>query len=163
MKKSILQKTIETCESNHKPSTNNYLPCNVSDRNYLPSCTSVGYILQMCKGSSVLVHPFRKSRTYDWDIWTDEQTGSFLYTPQILIASGITTDVSHVLAVFNAVDVSFYLQLTIIFPQIINYIKQEKQILKSTFNSIYLSLSRLLEKCVLQNIHDLLSFFVTCY
>ena len=118
----------------------------------------------MCKVSSVLVHPFRKSRTYDWDIWTDEQTGSFLYTPQILIASGITTDVSHVLAVFNAVDVSFYLQLTSkllssIDNQIINYIKHEKQILKSTFNSIYLSLSRLLEKCVLQNMHDLLSFF----
>ena len=32
------------------------------DRDYLPSCTSQGHILQLCKVSSILVHPFRRRK-----------------------------------------------------------------------------------------------------
>ena len=47
----------------NKKQTNNYLPWNSSDQDYLPSCTSSGCILQLWKVPSVLVHLLSRSCT----------------------------------------------------------------------------------------------------
>ena len=56
--------------------TTYYLPWNSLNQDYPPSCTSSECILQLCKVSSALVHPLRRSCTYK----TDEGTAPFLYT-----------------------------------------------------------------------------------
>jgi len=47
-----------------------------------PSCTLLGFILQLCKVWSVSVHPLKRICTYKTDRWTV----LFLYTPKTLFA-----------------------------------------------------------------------------
>ena len=54
----------------------NYLPWNMSDKDYPPSCTSKGHILQLFKVSSTSVHPLRRSCSLNLqEIWIKRRKG----------------------------------------------------------------------------------------
>jgi len=84
--------TVKTnnSESNHKNDTpmtyTNYLPFNISDRDYPPLCTSQEGILQLYKVSSISVHSFRRS----WLIQHLDRKGDSYNTPIKLCLLGVT-------------------------------------------------------------------------
>ena len=58
------------------------------DSNHIPSCTSAGSVLHLCKVSQKYNKPFRRSCAYKVHGWTDGQGDSYLPS-QTLFAGGI--------------------------------------------------------------------------